>query len=129
MSALDTPWDRFLCFRGSHVYESNGILAAAAPRPPRVLPPEVLHADGPSPSPRSSGSRSASSSIIWPTLSPTPALAASIQLKGEMASWNRVPHIAVNTHNPHPLYLTITITRIKMVTISLNAPTPTATVT
>jgi hypothetical protein len=39
-----------------------------------------------------------------------------------MASWNRVPHMAVNTHNPHPLYLTITITRIKMVIINLNAP-------
>ncbi len=39
-----------------------------------------------------------------------------------MASWKRVPHKAVITHNPHPLYLTITITRIKMVTISLNVP-------
>ncbi len=70
----------------------------------------------------SSGSRSASFSIIWPTHSPTPSIAASTQLKGEMASWKRVPHKAVITHNPHPLYLTITITRIKMVTISLNVP-------
>jgi hypothetical protein len=70
----------------------------------------------------SSGSRSASFSIIWPTRSPTPSIAASTQLKGEMASWNWVPHNAVITHNPHPLYLTITIIQIKMVIIHLNAP-------
>jgi hypothetical protein len=70
----------------------------------------------------SSGSRSASFSIIWPTHSPTPSIAASIQLKGKMASWNRVPHKAVITQISHPMHLTITIIRIKMVTISLNAP-------
>ncbi len=69
-----------------------------------------------------SGSRSASFSIIWPTRSPTSPIAASIQVKGDTASWNRVPHTAVRTHNPHPLYLTITITRIRIVTISRNAP-------
>jgi hypothetical protein len=69
-----------------------------------------------------SGSRSASFSIIWPTRSPTHSIAASTQLKGDMASWNRVPHKAVITHSQHPLYLTIRITRIKMVTFSLNAP-------
>jgi hypothetical protein len=70
----------------------------------------------------SSCSRSASFFIIWPTHSPTPSIAASTQLKGEMASWNRVPHKAVITHNPHPLYLTITITRIRMVISSLSVP-------
>jgi hypothetical protein len=45
-----------------------------------------------------------------------------LQLKGEMASWNRVPHKAVITQIPHPLHLTITITRIKTVIISLKAP-------
>ncbi len=70
----------------------------------------------------SSGSQSASFSIIWLTRSPTPSIAASIQLKGEMASWKRVPHKAVITQIPHPLHLTITIIRIKTVTISLNAP-------
>ncbi len=39
-----------------------------------------------------------------------------------MASWNRVPHMAVSTHKPHPLYLIIIITRIRMVTVSLNVP-------
>jgi hypothetical protein len=43
-------------------------------------------------------------------------------VKGDTASWNRVPHTAVKTHNPQPLYLTITITQIRIVIISLNAP-------
>jgi hypothetical protein len=49
-------------------------------------------------------------------------MAESTQLNGDTASWNRVPHTAVRTHNPHPLYLTITITRIKIVAMSRNAP-------
>ncbi len=39
----------------------------------------------------SSGFRAASVSIIWPTLTPTPSIAVSTQLKGEIASWKRVP--------------------------------------
>jgi hypothetical protein len=70
----------------------------------------------------SSGSRVASVSIISPTHSPTPSMAASIQLNGEIASWNRVPQSAVSTHSPHPLHLTITITHARTVTISLNPP-------
>jgi hypothetical protein len=49
-------------------------------------------------------------------------MAASIQLNGEIANWNRVPHSAVSTHSPHPLHLTITITLARTVTISLNPP-------
>jgi hypothetical protein len=49
-------------------------------------------------------------------------MAASIQLNGEIASWNRVPHSAVSTHSPHPLHLTITITLARTVTTSLNPP-------
>jgi hypothetical protein len=36
------------------------------------------------------GSQYALFSIICPTCSPTPSIAASTQLKGEMATWNRV---------------------------------------
>ncbi len=68
----------------------------------------------------SSGSRAASVSIIWPTRTPTPSMAASTQLKGEIASWNRVPQKSVNTHIPHPLHLTIIITLRRTVMISRN---------
>ncbi len=70
----------------------------------------------------SSGSQVASDSIICPTHMPTPSMAASIQLKGEMASWNRVPQKAVSIQIPHPLYLTTTITRTRTVTVNLRAP-------
>jgi hypothetical protein len=72
--------------------------------------------------PSSSGSRAASVSIIWLTHTPTPSIAASTQLKGEIASWNRVPHKAVSTQIPHPLHLTIIITLSKTVTINRNPP-------
>jgi hypothetical protein len=68
------------------------------------------------------GSRAASVSIICPTWTPTPSMAESIQLKGEIASWNKVPHRAGNTQIPHPLHLTITTTLTKTVTISRSPP-------
>jgi hypothetical protein len=46
-------------------------------------------------------------------------MAASIQVKGVMANWKRVPQNAVITEMPHPLHLTIIIARIRTVTISL----------
>jgi hypothetical protein len=70
----------------------------------------------------SSGSRAASVSIICPTHTPTPSIAVSIQLKGEIASRNKVPYKAINTQIPHPLHLTITITHTRTVTISLRLP-------
>ncbi len=70
----------------------------------------------------SSGSRAASVSIICPTRTPNPSMAASIQLKGEIASWNKVPHRAVNTQIQHPLHLTITTTLTRTVTISHRPP-------
>jgi hypothetical protein len=39
----------------------------------------------------SSGSQAVLVSIIWPTLTPTPSITASTQLKGKIASWKRVP--------------------------------------
>jgi hypothetical protein len=70
----------------------------------------------------SSGYRAASVSIICPTRTPTPSMAASIQLNGDIASWNKVPHRAINTHNPHPMHLTITTILTKIVTISRSPP-------
>ncbi len=70
----------------------------------------------------SSGSRVASVSIICPTRTPTPSMAASIQLNSDIASWNKVPHRAVSTHNPHPLHLTIPIILTRIVITSLNSP-------
>ncbi len=70
----------------------------------------------------SSGPRSAYVSIIWPTRSPTPSMAASIQVKGVMASWKRVPQKAVITQMPHPLHLAIIIAQIRTVTTSLKIP-------
>ncbi len=49
MSALDAPRDLFFRSCRSHIYEGDGLLVTAPPWPPRVLSPEVLHADGPSP--------------------------------------------------------------------------------
>jgi hypothetical protein len=50
LGALDALGQLLLLLRdGAHLYERRGALASTAARPPRVLPPEVLHADGPSP--------------------------------------------------------------------------------
>ncbi len=70
----------------------------------------------------SSGSQAASVSIIWPTFTPTFSIAASTQLKGEIANWNRVPQKAVSTHMPHPLHLTIIITLRRTVMINRSPP-------
>jgi hypothetical protein len=53
----------------------------------------------------SSDSRASSVSIICPTLTPTFSIAASTQLKGEIANWERVTQKAVSTRMPHPLHL------------------------
>ncbi len=50
LGALDALGQLLLLLRdGVHLYECRGTPASTAARPPRVLPPEVLHADGPSP--------------------------------------------------------------------------------